>query len=270
MTDRNQIIKIGSWIVGAIAIAVIAYAGLIYARAYSESIQPSSFRNFSVSGEGKVVAIPDVAEFSFGVITQGGKNIADAQKQNTDKINALIGFVKEQGVDAKDIKTQQFSIEPRYQYYSCPGPVMTSSGGATARPCPPPDIVGYTITQNVTVKIRNFDTIGTIMGPLSQKGANSVSQLSFTIDDPTRLENEAREKAIKQAQEKATLVAQAGHFTIGKLLAIDEGGEQPLPMMNAAVGGVRSMAMTAAPATPTIEPGSQEVTVNILLRYEIK
>lgn len=80
--------------IGALAIAIAAYSGFVYARAYSESIQPSSFRSFSVSGEGKVTAIPDIAQFTFGVVTQGGKDIAGLQKQNTEKMNALIGHIK--------------------------------------------------------------------------------------------------------------------------------------------------------------------------------
>ena len=238
MKKMDNMIKNGMRVIGAIAVAVIAYSGLIYARAYSESIQPSSFRSFSVSGEGKVTAIPDVAEFSFGVITQGGKNITEAQKQNTEKMNALIGFIKSQGVKDEDIKTRQFSIEPRYQYYDCSSRAIISIG-VEPSPCPPPDIVGYTITQSALVKVRDFDKIGAIMGELSQKGANSVSQLSFTIDDMARIESEAREEAIGQAQEKARSTAKAGDFKIGKLLTITENFYQPVPMYRDAVGGYR-------------------------------
>lgn len=269
MEKLNAQIKSGVWIIAMIAMAIIAYSGMIYARAYSESIEPSSFRSFSVSGEGKVTAIPDVATFSFGVTTQGGKNITETQKQNTEKMNVLIEFIKSQGVENADIKTQQFSIEPRYQYYDCSGPIILRQGASEVQPCPPPDIVGYTIVHSASVKMRNFDKIGEIMGALSQKGANSISQLSFTIDDPERTESEAREKAIRQAQEKATAIAKAGNFRIGKLLAIEENAYQP--MYRDAVGGyAKSMSLEMAPVAPTIEPGSQEITVNILLRYEIR
>lgn len=270
MTEKmNNTIKNEIWAIGAIAIAVIAYAGLIYARAYSDSIQPSSFRSFSVSGEGKVTAIPDVAKFSFGVITQGGKNTGETQRQNTEKMNTLIGFIKSQGIKDEDIKTQQFSIDPRYQQYDCSRRIVTF-GTAEPSPCPPPDIVGYTVTQSALVKIRDFQKIGAIMGELSQKGANSVSQLSFTIDDPTRLENEAREKAIKQAQEKAEAIAKTGTFRIGKLLSIDENGYQPIPMYQGMGGIAKTMSFEAAPIAPTIEPGSQEVKITVSLRYEIR
>lgn len=257
--------------IGIIAIAILAYAGFIYARAYAQSIQPASFRSFAVSGEGKVTAIPDIAQFTFGVVTQGGKDVAAAQKQNTEKMNAIIEFIKSQGVDVKDIKTEQFSIDPRYQYYDCSQRVVMI-GGAEPRPCPPPDIVGYTVTQNATVKIRDFAKIGDIMGALTQKGANSVSQLSFTIDDKVKIETEAREAAIKQAQEKAKAIAESGDFRIGKLLSIDESGG-PVPYYAYGMGGdmMKSARMeAAAPVAPTIEPGSQEVKINVSLRYEIR
>lgn len=257
--------------IGIIAIAILAYAGFIYARAYAQSIQPTSFRSFAVSGEGKVTAIPDIAQFNFGVVTQGGKNITEAQKQNTEKMNAIIEFIKSQGVEAKDIKTEQFSIEPRYQYYDCS---TRSYMPATmeARPCPPPDIVGYTVTQSALVKVRDFSKIGDIMGALTQKGANSVSQLSFTIDDKVKIETEAREAAIKQAQEKAEAIAKSGDFRIGKLLSIDEsGGAIPYYAYGRGADMMKSVSFeAAAPVAPSIEPGSQEVQINVSLRYEIR
>jgi uncharacterized protein YggE len=264
-------IKNGLGAIGVLAIAIVAYSGFIYARAYSESIQPSSFRSFTVSGEGKVTTVPDIAQFTFGVITQGGTDVAAAQKQNTEKMDALIGFIKSQGVDAKDVKTEQFSIDPRYQYYDC-SRFLAQSSGSGPHPCPPPDIVGYTVNQMASVKMRDFAKIGDIMGSLSKKGANSVSQLSFTLDDPIKSETEAREKAIKQAQEKAEAIATSGDFRIGKLLSIDENGT-PTPYYGYGMGGngmMKTMAAEAAPVAPTIEPGSKEVKITVSLRYEIQ
>lgn len=241
-----------------IAMFMLAFAAWNYADSYSKSIQPSSFRSFSVSGEGKITTIPDVAQFTFSVITQGGKEIGKLQGENTEKVNKAIEFVKSNGVEAKDIKTQNYNLEPRYQYYSCP-----KEGG----PCPPPDIVGYTVTQTVLVKIRNFDKIGDILSGVIKNGANEVSQLSFTIDDPTKLEDQARAEAIEKAKEKAKSVAKAGGFRIGRLLSIEEGGYYPKAMP---LYGLRTETVSAGAPAPTIEPGSQEVTINVTLKYEIQ
>ena len=243
--------------------AALAFSAVWYVKSYSKVIEPSSFRSFSASGEGKAVAIPDVAQFTFSVLTQGGKDLGVLQKENTVKVNRAIGVVKAAGVDDKDIKTEQYSVEPRYQYFNC-SPGLFDSG----KPCPPPEIVGYKVQQTVMVKVRNFEKLGSLLGEVVQGGANTVSQLSFTLDDPTSAQNQARSEAIARAKEKAKSIARAGGFSLGRLLSIDEGGN-PVPFYKSlgaeSFGGI---APAAAPA-PAIEAGSQEIRVTVTLRYEI-
>jgi len=259
--------RIKDFIGAAAVLGVIffAYVAWVYVDAFSKSIEPSSFRSFSVSAQGEVVAVPDVAQFSFSVITQGGADIASLQTQNVKKVNNAIAFVKSQGVQDKDLKTQNFSLQPRYQYYACsPKPLRE---GAEA--CPPPDIVGYTITQTVLVKVRDFAKVGAIVSGVVEKGANSVSQLSFTIDNPDILESEARTQAIQKAREKAEAVARAGNFQVGRLLSIQEGGNFNYPLYKKSLDSESGGAAPAMPS-PTIEPGSQEVKVFVTLVYEIE
>lgn len=251
------------WGVVGLSVLIVAFSFWSYAGSYADSIQPSSFRSFSVSGEGKITAVPDVAQVNFSVLTEGGKDLGALQAQNTEKMNKAIKFLKDQGVDEKDIKTQQYNISPRYQYYNCP--VQTYS----VQPCPPADIVGYTVTQNVEVKIRDFSKIGAALGGLVGNGANTVSQLSFTIDDPTAVEMEARKEAIEKARAKAEEVAEAGGFSVGRLLSVDENNYYPRPMYNTKEVLGMGVAMDSA-AAPSIQPGSQEVSVTVMLRYEIK
>ena len=249
----------------ALALVVGSYAALSYVQTYSRSIEPSSFRSFAVQGEGKIIATPDVAQFTFSVISQGGKGIAKLQKENTERVNRAIGLVKKAGVEKKDIKIAQYSVEPRYQYYSCPPPEPYGS----AKPCPPAEITGYTVSQTILVKVRNFDTIGDILTGVVEAGANSVSQLSFTVDDPAALESKARDEAIAKAQEKAVEIAKAGKFSLGRLLSLDEGGIYP-PMYYRSEAKAMGMGGDAVSApAPSIEPGSQEIRVQVTLRYEI-
>ncbi|MEK7510414.1 MAG: SIMPL domain-containing protein [Patescibacteria group bacterium] len=257
----NNTIKTALGVAIIMGIFLFGYAALQYVDSYSKSIQPSSFRSFSVTGEGKVVAIPDVAQFTLSVITQGGLNIEKLQRENVEKANGAIEFVKSKGVDPKDVKTITFQLEPRYQHFSCP-----ERGG----PCPPPEIVGYTIMQTVSVKIRDFTKIGEIFSGVVTKGANSVSQLSFTIDDPEEIQSEARTQAIQKAQEKAKSIAKAGDFRIGRLLSIQEGGYYPPPFYEYARGADLAPSLPQATKAPTIEPGSQEIKVNVTLVYEIE
>lgn len=246
------------------AVLMVGAAAMQYSNAFGKSIQPTSFRSYSVSAEGKVVAVPDVATFSFEVRTEGGKDLSSLQSQSAEKVNKAIAFAKENGIDSKDMRTTAYSITPRYQYYSCTTPVASPSEVAP-RPCPPPDIVGYALSQSVAVKVRDFKKVGDILAGVVQSGANSVSDLSFTIDDPAKVKNEAREKAIKEAMEKADAIAKAGGFSRGRLLGIDEGGGY-YPSYD--MGGV--MKSAAISEAPVIEPGSQEVNVSVTMRYEIE
>ena len=236
-----------------------------YASSYGESIQPSSFRSFSVSGEGKIVAVPDVAQFDFSVVTEGGKDLGSLQADNTKKVNSAIDFVKTNGVDSKDIQTQNYSISPRYQTYNCYRPLDS----VNVQPCPPAEIVGYSVSQDVQVKIRDFSKIGDILGGVVKAGANTVSQLQFTIDDPDSVKSQARAEAITKARAKAKEVAKAGGFSVGRLLGIDESGPSPIYYSYDTGGAAMEKSVAAVPA-PSIEPGSQDVTVDVTLRYEIR
>ena len=263
----NNRIKDYLGIVAIIAVLVGAFAAASFARSYSKALEPSSFRSFSVSADSKVNATPDVARFTFSVITEGGKDIATLQQQNTERSNKAIDFIKSKGIEAKDIKTQQYDIQPRQQYYSCNSGVGSSAG----QPCPPPQIVGYTITQTVEVKVRDFKKISDVLGGVVDAGANTVSQLAFVIDDPSAQQDSARGEAIQKAKKKAQAIADAGGFSLGRLLEIQDGGSYnpPLPYYDRAGGMGVTMESTKSIA-PAIEPGSQDVQVTVTLRYEIE
>lgn len=250
-------------LIGAVAVLAtlcLSYAAYRYVQIYDRSSEPTNFRSFTVSAEGKAVGVPDVAEFSFDVITEGGNDVAKLQSQNANKMNKAIEFVKSKGVDKKDISTQQYNISPRYESVVCsyaPGSV-----------CPPATISGYTVQQSAQVKIRDFKLISDLLSGVVKSGANSVSDLTFTIDDPTKVENEARAEAIRKAEQKADGIAKAAGFSIGRLLNINENlypTPYAVPMM-----AEKTMAAGAASVAPTIEPGSQEVSVTVNMQYEIK
>ena len=245
-----------------VAMVILAISTLVFANIYSKSIEPDSYRSFSVSGEGKITAIPDVAQFTFSIITEGGKDIASLQQENTQKANRAIALLKNSGVEDKDIKTAGYNLQPRYQYFSCP-----VSKNSTAKPCPPPEIVGYSISQTVSVKIRNFEKAGEILSGIVQSGVNSVSELSFTIDDETEIENQARQEAIANAINKAESIAQSGNFNLGKILSINENSS---PIFYRAAKSFGMSASEDAMISPDIEPGSQEVIIGVTISYEIR
>jgi uncharacterized protein YggE len=294
----NQTLK--SVVGAAVGLAVLAvgYSAVSYVNSYGKSIQPSSFRSFSVSGDGKSINAPDIAEFSFQVITEGGNDLTALQKQNTDSANKVIAFVKSEGVADKDIQTEYYNVNPRYTSYGCydapvsstptmmRGTVSSGSGSSgsstgvmvtppvapsstTVKTCPPPSIVGYTVTQSVSVKMRDFTKVGDIVGGVVTNGANQVGSLTFTLDDPSKAQDAARGQAIEKAKAKAESVAQAGGFSLGRLLNIQENGNNPYPMYKSYSMDSGIAAPTSVPA-PSIQPGSQETKVTVTMTYEIK
>ena len=213
---------------------------------YSKIHQPQ--RTFSVIGEGKESVIPNIAEIRIGVITEGN-DLKNLQQENSDKMNKIINFLKSRGINEEDIKTENYSITPKYDYKFSPY-----------------RIVGYTISQNLVVKIRDLTKIGDILQGAVQNGANNVSGPNFTIDEPEVYLEKAREKAILDAKEKAEKIAKVAGFKLGKIVSINEYSmAQPIPLYlkSLGIGGE-----TEAP--PQIEPGSQEIKVQVNITFEIK
>ncbi|MEK7208914.1 MAG: SIMPL domain-containing protein [Patescibacteria group bacterium] len=252
----------------AIILAILVSAGALWwlAKTYADSIQPGLYRSFAVSAEGQAVGVPDVARFTFTVINEGGKDIAALQKDNTTRVNRVIDYLKSKKIAKEDIKTQNYNLEPRYESTPCQSVIYRANDDTV---CPPPSIVGYTVRTAVAIKMRQslFSALGEVLSGVIEQGANAVSELSFTVDEPIKLENEARAEALARAQMKAKATAAAGGFRLGRLLGIDEGG-----VYDKYGRGGEMMTLSAAPAlpAPTIEPGSQTVNVSLTLRYEIK
>ncbi len=252
-------VKFYLMIAGIFALIVLPLSAMLYAYSYTRSVD-KYYQSFSVSAEGKVIAKPDVAKIIFRVINQNG-DLEKLQKENTERTNSAIEFIKSKGIDPKDIQTQSYLIEPRYEYYPC-----------KIGPCPPPKISGYSITQTILIKIRNFELIGEIISGIVERGVNSVSGPYFAIDDPTELQNQARKIAIEKAIKQAKIIAEAGGFQIGKLISIEE-SPSPIPYSYELFNQGATMdggASIPTPTIPTIEPGSQEITVTVTLSYSIK
>jgi uncharacterized protein YggE len=248
------------------ALMIGAIAALWYVAAYAKTMPPS--RTFFSTAESKVVAVPDVAQLTLGVLTEGGKNLAGLQKENSEKANRIGAFLKTQGVQEKDIKTQSYNITPRYQYFSCPPQGRISHELGLVAPCPFPEITGYSITQNITVKISHLDKAGDILAGVVEAGANTVNSLAFTVDDPAKFENQAREEAVAKAREKAKALARAGGFRLGKIISISE-GFSPMPAVFAE-GAALKEGRGGGDTAPVIEPGSQEIRAEITLTYEMR
>jgi uncharacterized protein len=241
----------------AFTFVVLAVVAAAYVYQYGRSVNLSYQNSFTVVGEADLEVLTDIAAFTVSVVTEGGNNVADIQKQNVEKMNTINAFLKEQGVEKKDLKTSQYSLSPRYSYLNCDG---RSS-------CPPPSISGYTLTQTLTVKVRDLEKLGNILSSIIEKGANTVSDVSFTVDDDSDARQKARTEAIENAKKKARDIAKAGNFRVGRLISVFEEENTGIqPELSAGFGGASEV--KAIP--PVIEPGIKSEKVRMNLTYEIK
>ncbi len=259
--------------IACIAVVGVAAAGWVF---YNFSSLPQNApHEIQVSGEGKAYAKPDVATISFGAHTEAPKS-QDAVAKNNDIMNAVTKAIKDLGVKDEDIQTTMYNLQPTYGY-NYPVPRMAPSAGAagkgsagTAIAYPMPVrqqvVAGYSLDQQIEVKIRNFDNINTILDSAAKNGANTIGSLQFTVDDMEKIRSEARENAIKQAKEKAGGMFKAAGLGGAKIVNISEGyNNYPQPMY-----ATMDKAAGSSSTAPNIQTGQQEVDITVTLTYQVK
>jgi len=238
---------------------VASVVGLVWGWSVYKKTANSVVNNtMSVSSEGEVVVKPDLAVLNFSVVTQG-QYASSVQKINDEKMAMAIEYLKTSGIDEKDIKTTSYALNPQYNYSWC-------NNGNSDIYCPA-KIVSYILTQGVEVKIRDMAKVGEIMGNLPDKGANEISSINFTIDDLDVPKIEARKKAIEKASNKALLMAEAAGVKLGRIINISEGSSYA-PAVYSSYN--KQMSVRGADESSPIQVGSNEITVNVTLTYEIK
>ncbi len=215
----------------------------------------------TVEGVGKVTAISDIARITFSV-NEEGDTAKEAQDAAAKKINAALEVLKNDlGIDEKDIKTTSYYMSPKYSY---PAPCYSGF-------CPDryeQEVVGYTTSQSIEVKVRDTDKVGELLSALGNAGIDNISGPSFTIDDPEALKAEAREAAIKQAREKAKELAKDLNVRLVRVTGFWEntGGYYPYAEKAYGLGGDVAVSSVA----PELPLGENEVVVNVSVTYEIR
>ncbi|MFA7248965.1 MAG: SIMPL domain-containing protein [Dehalococcoidia bacterium] len=204
----------------------------------------------AVAGIGSVWVTPDVARLSIGV-SSTARTVADARSQAANAMQAVQNALTEQGVEGKDIQTQYFNISP--QYSSVPGSQ--------------PTITGYVVSNQVQVTVRNIDSVSEVLDTAVAAGGNAVrvNGISFTVDQPARYMDQAREAAVKDALSRATVLARAAGVSVGRPRSIVEsGGNVPIPV------APRAAAPSAMDGAPTpVSPGEQQIQVSVSIVYEV-
>jgi uncharacterized protein len=228
------------------------------------SIDPA-YNSITVSGEGEVFAVPDVASFSFSV-SADATTVATAQAEVTKKMDAILKAMKDLGIEDKDVKTSDYSVWPKYTYRQI---------YCITTPCPGTQQVqdGYTASHTVTVKVRDTEKAGAALSAAGDAGATNLSGLTFTVDDLDTIVAEARDLAIKDAREKAEGLADDLGVRLVRVVSFSDSlGGYPQPYYardTMGMGGPEMMASNQAKA-PTLPMGENKAQVSVSITYEIR
>ena len=208
----------------------------------------------TISGTGKETAVPDIAVVSLGLQTEK-KTVAEAQRENTETMNKVRARLEQLQIPKEDITTSQYNVYPQQEW-------IPNTGRSVIR--------GYVVNQNLTVKIRDFDKIPQVLQMVGDLNLNQVGGLTFAVDEPETYRQKARLEALGQAKTKAQALAQAAGVGLGRVVSFSEGDAYGGPVPYYAMKELSMDGSGGGAPAPSIEPGSQEVVVNVTVTYELE
>ncbi len=197
----------------------------------------------TVTGQGTMSVAPDTAMIRIGVTSQG-KTAKDASDSNAKQMTAVMTAIKNSGIAERDIRTSRLSLQPQYE----------NKSGTTR-------LLGFRVTNQLTVTIRNIATLPAILDRAIAAGANEMSGIEFVVSEQSKLLDQARDAAIADAHRKATLYAKAAGAKLGRVVAIIEQGASAPPRPLAA--------MRAGAAAVPVAPGEQQLRATVSVSYEL-
>lgn len=223
--------------------------GLSAPGAAHENAEPK----ISVTGQGSDAIAPDMAVLSL-TVTRQAKTARAALDANSNAMSKVIAAMEAQGIARRDLQTANFSIQPNYSR-----PPRNSNGTAQA-----PQIVGYTVRNGLTVRVRDMTKVGVILDKAVTLGVNEGGNIQFTNADASEAINRARVRAVENAKRKAETLAKAAGVKLGKVHDISEHSYEPAPMRM----GRLEMAMDSAASVP-VAGGENSYRVNVNISYQI-
>ena len=233
--------------IAAITLLTTALSGTLAAASPAGALPADSAaaRTINVNGSAQVTLKPDIAYISFGTLTYETTAVA-ARDANNALMAKVMDALKAQGIDTdKDVQTTNYSINPRY-----------SQDGK--------QIIGYEVSNNIQVKVRNLDKLGTILEAATAAGANIANGLYFDVEDREAAYNQALVKAIDNAKLRAGTLAKSAGGTLGAVVSASESGGYYPP------GPVYYRgAMDSAGSVP-VSTGSMQVSASVNITFELK
>ncbi len=204
----------------------------------------------TLSGTGEIAAAPDMAMITSGVVTEA-ETARAALDANTAAMNALVAVMKAAGIEGRDLQTSGFAVEPRFVY-----PKRETQQ--------PPRIVGYTVRNQLSVRLRELAKLGEVLDRAVTSGSNRIGDIRFAVDDTTALYDEARRAAVADALRKARILTEAAGVTLGRITNISESRTVPIAPRGAAMAMAREMS-----ATVPVEAGELTFRVDVQITWEI-
>lgn len=252
------LIKIGVGVLGVLSLFLVTKVVTEIISWSKNETYPA--KTITITAEGEALAVADIASFTFGV-TEEGVTSDEAQKKATEKINKALEYLKSNGVEEKDIKTENYSIFPKYN----------DVAPCYAFDCPRPEtkIVGYTVSHTMRIKVRETDNTGKFLSELTKFGINDISGITFTIDDEDALYDEARKDAISKAQIKAETLAKNLNVKLGEIISFGEDNSRYMGG-DFGMGGAEMAVPMKTAVAPNIPKGENAYTIRVYVTYELK
>lgn len=211
--------------------------------------QPIAGTRLDVSATGEVARVPDIAVISAGVVTRS-TSAGGAIQENAQRMERVISALKRAGVADRDIQTTSINLNPEYRYEENQ----------------PPQLVGYTASNQVTIRFRDIGASGRILDSLVAQGANQINGPTMTIEHPEAALDEARSNAVAIGRQRAELYARALGKRVTRVISVSESGGHyppppPMPMAERAM---------MAQADTKIVPGEQKLQVTLAMVFELQ
>lgn len=219
----------------------------------------------TLTGHGEVQAVPDIATIYFTIQRSKATQVESSNEVNT-KTKEVLDFLKINNVAEKDIKTENYSSYPKYSS-PAPCPLYYPIDG-NMPPCRSESkIIGYTVSQSITVKIRKIDEVSKIIDGINKIGVTNMSGPTLAIDDEEALKMQARKKAIEDAKYKAKVLTKDLGVRLGRLASFNESGNYYGMMYKSASVEMDSMKTSQRAQIPK---GENTISIDVTIVYEIR
>lgn len=249
LTTTLQVVLIA----GLSTLAVVGITRAFAPQLSINQVTTNKQMTFDVAGESKITTIPDQAEVRMG-IQVNESTVKAAQDRANQVINTINAQLGELGIEKSDIKTEQYSLYPNYDY---------EAGNQR--------ITGYTVNAELLVTMTDFAQLNQAIDMATTAGANQIGGITFTLSDDkeAEVEKQAREEAINNAKKNAQELSSLAGMRLGKIVNVIETPSPKQPFYPMADMAFSREALGAGGGAPTnVEPGSTSYTYTVTLSYE--